>query len=94
MKHNNVSSAEPKQQLNQPKNVEIDSNNNRVQQGNKTIISVIKNIKEVMPTLKNFREQLKIQGNNKRSKLDTNLKPLTVLQSSVKRHFLKRHLDY
>ena len=54
MKHNNVSSAEPKQQLNQPKNVEIDSNNNRVQQGNKTIISVINNIKEAMPTLKNF----------------------------------------
>ena len=71
MKHNNVSSAEPKQQLNQPKNVEIDSNNNRVQQGNKTIISVINNIKEAMPTLKNFREQLKIQ-------LDTNLIQLDI----------------
>ena len=71
MKHNNVSSAESKQQLNQPKNVEIDSNNNRVQQGNKTIISVINNIKEAMPTLKNFREQLKIQ-------LDTNLIQLDI----------------
>ena len=64
--NNNPSFKEPKKQSTHSKNPGTASNNNGGQQQNIEIINMRSYIEQTMKTLKNFREQLKMQ-------LDANL---------------------